>query len=448
MLKVALLGRPNVGKSTLFNALTHSRSALVANTPGLTRDRRYGIVEHLADDGHGAQCLLIDTGGMVLTDTTIDQQVLQQTQIAIDESDLICLLVSAPQGLVPLDRSILQQLRRTSNKPLWLVINKLDGRDKQLVCAEFAEAGIEKMFCVTALGRRHINPLRSALAALAQASIAEEAPASSPATKIAFIGRPNVGKSTLINRLIGKQRFITSAEAGTTRDSNTVELQYKGTRFVFIDTAGVKRRSRTAGIESLITLQTLEQIMIANIVVLVCDASTGVTRQDAILAGRILGAGRAMVVVLNKIDAVDAQQRTRLRYSIDKHFSFFHGFDIFDISALHNQGMARIFNAAQQAATAAATHISTARCNRLIQLAQVQHPPPRGSSGAIKLRYAYQSGTHPPCFTVYGSRVGELQLGYKRYLENFFRRQLTLKGTPVFFEFQQQRNPYVAERHA
>lgn len=444
MFKVALLGRPNVGKSTLFNSLTQTRAALVADIPGLTRDRRYGWVEYETDNEERGQWLLIDTGGMVFSDSTIDRQVLQQANIAIDESDLVCLVVSVKEGLVPLDWNIVEKLRRTQ-KPIWLIVNKLDGYDENTVIAEFAEVGLGKMFCVTALGKRRMKNLTAALTAEA---IKKGTVASSKTTavKIAFVGRPNAGKSTLINQIIGSERFITSSESGTTRDSVEVEFENKGHKFSLVDTAGVKRKKSTEGAETLSILHTLEQTMRADVVVLVCDAVAGATRQDAILAGRVLEAGRALVVVLNKMDEIAKTQQYSLRYSVDTHLGFLRGFDVIDISALKGDGVGRVLTAAWQATKAATIKVSTAHCNRLLKLAQLQHQPARIASGVAKLRFVHQGGSQPPRFIVYGSRVESLQEGYRRYLENFFRKKLKLKGTPVFFEFQQTPNPYAKEQ--
>ena len=435
MLKVAIVGRPNIGKSTLFNALTRRREALVADEPGLTRDRHYGIAEH-----DGCCWLLVDTGGMAFNSGTLDQQILHQTRFAIDEADLVCFCVCAREGLTPLDSIIAAELRR-SGKPLWLLICKVDHEDENIAVSEFASLGIGTSFCTAARRGRGLNRLREAFAGEAKTAgaISRE---SEDSVHIAFLGRPNVGKSTLINRIVGQERLLTAAISGTTRDSIRVPFVRRNRRFVLVDTAGVKRRKAVESLEKLSILKALENALAADVVALVCDAGEGITDQDASLAAQALTAGCALVVSLNKSDLINEENKDHLRRSMDLKLRFLRRIDTVFLSAVSGKGIDALFKAVVRAWRSSYIDVSTPKCTRLLQQAVSRHQPPRISSGPVKLRFAHQGGVRPPRIIVYGNRVDKLSQDYRRYLENFFREQLHLVGTPLAVEFRRTRNPY------
>ncbi len=444
MLKVALAGRTNVGKSTLFNQLTRRRDAIVADEAGLTRDRHYGCVED-----EGRRWLLIDTGGLTGgadgTEAAVTEQVVVQTGWAIAEADLICFVVDAREGLTGADETAVQQLRR-ADKTVWLVINKMDGCNEHTVVAEFASLGLAAHFQTAAAHGRGIGALRRALSEQA-AHLPDDLDAAHlpDGVRVAFLGRPNVGKSTLLNRLLGEERVLTSATPGTTRDSIAVPFVFNREHFVLVDTAGVRRRSKVdARVEKFSVLKALESVMLADVVVLVCDAAEGITTQDAALADKAISAGRALVVAVNKHDLVaDDEARHKLERSRDLGLRFLRGVEVLELSALLNRGTKRLMHSVRRACESARVHVPTPQCTRLLNGAVRRNQPPVVSGGRVKLRYAHQGGTCPPRFIVYGSRVDGLPASYRRYLENYFREQLQLVGTPVIFEFRRTLNRFV-----
>ena len=444
MLKVALIGRPNVGKSTLFNRLTSSRDAIVADEAGLTRDRHYGCAE-----SDGCRWLLIDTGGLAggahNTDVAIAAQVAVQAEWAIAEADLVCFVTSARDGLIGADETVVGQLRR-AGKPVWLVVNKVDGCGEH-TATEFASLGLAPCFQTAATHGRSIDTLRGALAEYA-AGHSDDFEAldeyASEGLRVTFLGRPNVGKSTLVNRLLGEERVLTNSAPGTTRDSIAVSFIFGGERFVLVDTAGVRQRSKVSRkVETFSALKTFENMMLSDVVVLVCDVADGITTQDKALAARALSAGRALVVALNKRDLIaDARVRYRFERSRALDLRFLRGVEALEISALFNRGMKCLMRAIRRAHESAHVRIATPQCTRLLKSAVEQNQPPVVSGGRVKLRYAHQGGTCPPRFIIYGSRVDGLTASYRRYLENFFRRQLNLVGTPMVFEFRRTPNRF------
>ncbi len=434
MFKVALLGRANVGKSTLFNALTRSRAAIVSASPGLTRDRHYGVVRR-----DSRALLLADTGGIAGEDGAVAEPVEAQTRFAVAEADLVCLVVSAAEGVTPGDELLAAELRRCG-KPSWLIVNKSDGRERGALVGEFAALGVAPVFCTSA--RRATSAGVGLLARELLGRGGEACAAAGHRVRVAFIGRPNAGKSTLINRLLQDERLVTCDEPGTTRDAIAVPFSFRGRALTLVDTAGVRRRARTsAGAEKISTLKTLENVYSAGVAVLMCDAGAGVTDQDANLAARVVEHGRALVVALNKWDLVAARGEAEVRRSVDTRLRFLDYVEVRRVSALRGDGVAGLLRAAVSAWDQASVRVPTPECNRLLQAALARHPPP-AVRGAVKLRYMHQGGSHPPHFVIHGSRVHRLAPDYKRYLAAYLRKELRLTGTPVSLEFHATPNPY------
>ena len=436
MLKIALVGRTNVGKSTLFNCLTRCRDALVVDEEGVTRDRRYGCVED-----QGRRWLLIDTGGLAEIKSTVDvpiaRQVREQTEWAIDEADLVCFVVDARVGLTGADETEVRRLRR-AGKRSWLIVNKVDG-DRHAAVAEFASLGLQPCFYTAAQRRSGVERLQQAMAEQAAQYPDAVAVSSAPdGLRVTFLGRPNVGKSTLLNRFVGEPRMLTGDTPGTTRDSIAVAFTFGGDRFVLVDTAGVRRRSKIDGrVETFSVLKALDSAMLSDVVVLVCDAGEGITTQDAALAGQVTSGGRALVIAVNKRDlAADAQSRRQLERSRDLRLRFLPGVEVLEISALLGQGMGRLMREVRRAYESARVRVAASACTKLLSAAVQDHQPPLVAGKRIRLRYAHQGGTCPPRFIVHGSRTDSVPVSYRRYLENFFRERLKLTGTPVILEFR------------
>ena len=436
MFKVALVGRANVGKSTLFNALTRSRAAIVSETPGLTRDRHYGVVRR------GARALLLaDTGGIAGEDGAVAESVEAQARCAVAEADLVCFVVSAAEGLTPGDQSLAADLRKRG-KPPWLIVNKSDGRERGALAGEFAALGVTPAFYTSARRASCGGVASLARQLFAHGGEACAAAADEQRVRVTFLGRPNAGKSTLINRLLRDQRLITCDEPGTTRDAIAAPFSFRGRALTLVDTAGVRRRARIGGdVEKISVLKTLESVYAAGVAVLICDAGVGVTDQDANLAARVVGHGRALVVALNKWDLVAAADAAEVRRGVDTRLRFVDYVEVRRVSALRGDGVAGLLRAAVSAWDQAAVRVPTPECNRLLQAALARHPPP-ATRGAVKLRYMCQGGSHPPHFVIHGSRVERLSPDYKRYLASYLRRQLRLTGTPVSLEFHATPNPY------
>ena len=420
----------------MFNCLTRCRDALVADEGGVTRDRRYGCVEE-----QERRWLLIDTGGLAdiesATDRAIARQVREQTEWAIDEADLVCFIVDARAGLTGADEAEVQRLRQ-AGKCSWLVVNKVDG-DQYAAVAEFASLGLQPCFCTAALHRHGIGRLRQAMAErAAQHPDDADVDSASDDLRVTFLGRPNVGKSTLLNRLVGEPRMLASDTPGTTRDSIAVAFTFGGDSFVLIDTAGVRRRSKINDrVETFSVLKALENAMLSDVVVLVCDAGDGVTAQDVALAGQVVSGGRALVVAVNKQDlVVGTESRYRLDRSRDLRLRFLPGVKVLELSALLGRGMGRLMREVRRAYESTRVRVTASACTKLLSAAVQRHQPPLVAGKRIKLRYAHQGGTCPPRFIVHGSRTDGVPVSYRRYLENFFREQLKLAGTPVILEFR------------
>ncbi len=439
---IALVGRPNVGKSTLFNCLTRSQDALVANYPGLTRDRKYG-------DGQIGErsYLVVDTGGLTGNQSGIEALMQQQAQQAIVESNVVLFMVDAREGLTSGDRDIAQNLRRTG-KPLFLIVNKIDGLNAETVINDFYALGLGEPLAIAASHGRGIDTMiNTVLSALPQSDGAVEE-AAAPGIRIALIGRPNVGKSTLLNRMIGEERVLVFDQPGTTRDSIYIPFERDGQQYTLIDTAGIRRRGKIYEVvEKFSVVKTLQAIAGAHIVFLLLDASEGLTDQDMSLIGDVLEQGRALVLVVNKWDGLDEDQRTRVKSELDRRTGFLDFAETHFISALHGSGVGLLFEAAIRAYKSAMRTLTTPKLTELLEQALYAHQPPLVRGHRIKLRYAHQGGKNPPLIVIHGNQVERIPDAYKRYLAQFFRKKLRLKGTPVLVQFKGGENPYKEKRN-
>ncbi len=438
---IALVGRPNVGKSTLFNRFTRSRDALVADQPGLTRDRKYGI-GRLGDRPY----LVVDTGGISGDREGVEALMDRQVRLAIEEADHILYLVDAREGLTGGDERIAAELRRTG-KPVTLVVNKSESLDRELAAAEFHALGLGEPVPISAAHGRGVKPLVNQV--LDTLPPADESPLEEEkGVQIAVVGRPNVGKSTLINRLLGEERLVAYDQPGTTRDSVRVPFEHQGCRYTLIDTAGVRRRARVSeAIEKFSVIKALQAMEQANVVLLVLDAREGVTEQDATLAGHVLESGRALVVVVNKWDGLDPDRKARIKSELERRLPFLSFAEVKFISALHGTGVGHLMEAADQAWRAATTDLKTAELTRVLQQAVQEHQPPLVRGRRIKLRYAHQGGRNPPLIVIHGNQTGSVPAVYRRYLVNRFRQAFDLWGTPVRIEFRTGENPYEGRRN-
>jgi GTP-binding protein len=441
---IALVGRPNVGKSTLFNVLTGTRDALVADVPGVTRDRQYGF-------GHGAghRFIAIDTGGVVEAPSGIEGPMARQTQRAIEEAGHIVLLVDGREGLTPADRFVANVIRR-SGKLAVVAVNKSEGRDEDMAVADFHELGLGLPRAVSAAHSRGVEELLEAvLVGVEPALPEEEQSGADDGIRVCVIGRPNVGKSTLINRLIGEERLIAFNEPGTTRDTILVPFERDGRRFVMIDTAGVRRRSRVEeGVERFSVIKTLQAVDGAHVVIGVVDAHDTVADQDATLLGVVADRGRALVIAVNKWDHVPAGQRDEIRAQVDQRLRFLGYAPVHFVSALHGSGVGDMMQSVQSAYQAAMRNLPTPELTRVLEAAMKQHAPPLVRGRRVKLRYAHQGGRNPPVVVIHGTQAQRTPEDYRRYLSNFFRKAFDLFGTPVRIEFRSEDNPFAGRRSA
>jgi GTP-binding protein len=443
---VALVGRPNVGKSTLFNQLTRSRDAIVADRPGVTRDRHYGICR----DGARA-FVVVDTGGLYGDGDELADLTFAQAEAAIAEADVVVLVCDARDGLMPGDRRILDDVRRRA-KALVVAINKSDAADAIATLAEFAPLGVDPTLPISAAHRRGLDLLVAAVAARFPTSATDthEELLTTPddAIRLAIIGRPNVGKSTLVNRLLGEERVIVSDVAGTTRDAVEVPLKRDGQRFILIDTAGVRRRARVEDeVEKISVIKTLAAIESAEVVVVMFDASEGVTEQDVTVLGHALAAGRGIVIALNKWDGLDAYQRQRCEAELERRLDFVAWAPRVNISARHGSGLRELMDFVGQTARSGRFEASAAEITRAIEIAVEAYQPPLVRGKAPKLRYAHLGGHRPLRIVIHGSRLAHLAESYKRYLENFLRKRYRLVGTPIRLEWREGSNPFEGKRN-
>jgi len=439
---IALVGRPNVGKSTLFNRLTRSRDALVADFSGLTRDRIYGTV-----NSDGCNFIVIDTGGLTAQNDDMSDLMRKQADLAIEEADLVLFLVDGRAGLVADDQIVAQQLR-SIGKPTILVVNKSEGELKEIIAAEFYALGLGEPQVISASQGRGINPLLATLqdelpAVTATVEDDENDPSTDKGIRLAVLGRPNVGKSTLINRIMGEDRVVAFDEPGTTRDSIHIPFEKDGTDYTLIDTAGVRRRSKVSEmLEKFSIVKTLQALEDANVVLLVLDAHEGIVEQDLHLAGLIIQSGRAVVIAVNKWDGLDKSEREWVATNIERRLPFLNFANTHFISALHGSGVGLLFKSVKQAYESAMAQIPTPRLTRVLEDAVADHQPPLVHGRRIKFRYAHLGGKNPPRIIIHGNQTDSTPNSYKRYLENTFREVLKLHGTPIFIEFKKGDNPF------
>jgi len=439
---IALVGRPNVGKSTLFNRLTRSRDALVADQPGLTRDRQYGI-GRLGVRPY----IVVDTGGIGGEGLGVDGLMLEQVKHAIGEASHVLFLLDARGGLTGADESIAAELRRTG-KPITAVVNKSEGLDPDVASADFFTLGLGSPVPIAAAhGRGVKNLVNQVLDSLPPVEAEDEQIAAS-SVKIAVVGRPNVGKSTLMNRLLGEQRVVVFDQPGTTRDSIRVPFERDGRHYILIDTAGVRRRAKVAeAIEKFSVIKTLQAIEGANVVFLVLDAQQGIAEQDAGLAGHVLDSGRALVVVINKWDGLQPDERDKIKAEMQRKLPFLDFAAWRYVSALHGSGVGKLLEAADDAFESAMTDLKTPMLTRILEDAVTEHQPPLVMGRRIKLRYAHQGGKNPPIVVIHGNRTDAIPEPYRRYLTGRYRKVLGLFGTPIRLEFRTGENPYAGRRN-
>ena len=437
---IALVGRPNVGKSTLFNRLTRSRDALVADLPGLTRDRHYGRARHA-----GREFLVVDTGGLEpRAREGIFREMARQTLQAVAEADAVLLLVDGRTGLTPEDREIATQLRKTGQR-LWLVVNKAEGMARAMAGAEFHELGLGEPLAVSAAHGEGVAELMDLV--LAQFPAHEPALQEETGPRIAVVGRPNVGKSTLVNALLGEERVIAFDQPGTTRDSIEIPFERNGKPYTLIDTAGLRRRGKVDEVaEKFSVVKTMQAIEDANVAVLVLDARQEIADQDAHIGGYIVDAGRAVVVAVNKWDAVDAERRELVRREIERKLGFLSFARFHFLSALTGKGVRELLASVDACYAAAMARLPTPKLTRALMQATTRQPPPRAGMFRPKLRYAHQGGTNPPTIVIHGTQLDGLPESYRRYLERFFAETFRLRGTPLRLQLRAGHNPYAKRK--
>ena len=468
---VALVGRPNVGKSTLFNRLTRSRDALVADYPGLTRDRQYGqaqVEEH--------PFIVIDTGGIHGDEEGIDALMAEQSLMAIEEADAVLFLVDARAGLTSADQSIADYLRK-QNKRVFLAANKVDGIDADSAVGEFYALSLgETVHQIAAAHGRgvtqlltlalqpHIAELEEKKSAQ-QEQLAEDfdpesdanfeegiepeidAPEHDDKIKLAIIGKPNVGKSTLTNRILGEERVVVYDMPGTTRDSVYIPMERNGREYTLIDTAGIRRRKNVSDVvEKYSVIKTLRAIEDANVCLLIIDAREGITDQDLSLLGFILEAGRSLVLAVNKWDGLDEDVKDRIKSELDRRLGFIDFARIHFISALHGTGVGHLYESVEEAFVSATKRISTSMVTKILDMAVFDHQPPMHNGRRIKLKYAHAGGYNPPIVVIHGNQVKQLPPSYKRYLMNYYRKSLKIMGTPIKIEFRETSNPFAGKK--
>ena len=455
---VALVGRPNVGKSTLFNRLTNTRDALVADYPGLTRDRKYGQAKF-----EKRQFIVVDTGGITGDEEGIDAEMAQQSLLAIEEADVVLFLVDARAGMLPADQGIADHLRRI-NKKVFVVANKVDGIDGDSESAEFYSLGLGDIKQIAAAHGRGVSQLlQDALKPLESdfpdMEIVDEEPEEEEDAetqrqrlqelpiKLAIVGKPNVGKSTLTNRILGEERVVVFDMPGTTRDSVYIPMERDEREYILIDTAGVRKRKKISeAVEKFSIVKTLQAIEEANVVLLVIDAREGITDQDLSLLGFVLNSGRSLVVAVNKWDGLSTDVKDDIKREMDRRLGFIDFARIHFISALHGSGVGNLFESVQEAYMSATKRINTALLTQIMEMAQDDHQPPLVRGRRVKMKYAHAGGYNPPVIVIHGNQVDDLPSSYKRFLMNYFRKALEIMGTPIKIEFREGNNPFEGKK--
>ena len=440
---VAIVGRPNVGKSTLFNCLTRSRRAVVADVPGVTRDRHYGVVRHPE-----RPYIVIDTGGLAVGARGFDELVSRQSRRALEEADLALLLLDAREGLTPRDREV-ADLARRQGKPVLVVVNKMDGLDHHAALLDFHDLGLGDPIGIAAAHRSGLARLEDALASrFPPLLVPSPPPASAAGPRIAIVGRPNAGKSTLINRAAGEDRVVAHERPGTTRDSVDIPVRLGTLSCILVDTAGIRRRSRVSeAVEKFSIIKALEAIHSCDAVALLLDATESVSEQDARLLGHVLEAGRALAIGVNKCDRLGEEERRRLRGELERRLAFADFAYLHFISALEGRGIRALIRSAVAAHRAAHARFPAGELTRTLHEAVARHPPPLVRGRRIKLRYAHQGGSAPPRLIVHGNQTDAVPESYRRYLAGVFRRRFQLRGTPLLVEFRTGENPYEGRRN-
>ncbi|CAI2125550.1 ribosome biogenesis GTPase Der [Serratia ficaria] len=469
---VALVGRSNVGKSTLFNRLTQTRDALVADFPGLTRDRKYGRAEV-----EGNEFIIVDTGGIDGTEDGVETRMAGQSLLAIEEADIVLFMVDARAGLMPADQGIAQHLRNRQ-KATFLVANKTDGMDPDMATADFYSLGLGDVYAIAASHGRGVTqliehvlvpfvPAKEEEAELteeeANAAYWAEQEGENPEEfaepeddfnpqdlpiKLAIVGRPNVGKSTLTNRILGEERVVVYDMPGTTRDSIYIPMVRDEREYVLIDTAGVRKRGKvTETVEKFSVIKTLQAIEDANVVLLVIDAREGISDQDLSLLGFILNSGRSLVIAVNKWDGMSEEDREHVKEMLDLRLGFVDFARVHFISALHGSGVGNLFESVQEAYECATRRVNTSMLTKIMQMAADDHQPPLVRGRRVKLKYAHAGGYNPPIVVIHGNQVSDLADSYKRYLMNYFRRSLKVMGTPIRIQFKEGDNPFAGKRN-
>ena len=437
---IALVGRPNVGKSTLFNRLTRSRDALVANVPGLTRDRQYG-------DGlvGGRAYIVVDTGGLAENETDIDQAMESQSYLAIDEADIVLFMVDARAGLTPADSQILDQLRKRQ-KTVFLVVNKIDGSNPEQAMADFHATGLKHLYPITATQGKGVSRLMTeVLATVPEAENDGTTGAQAVGIKIAVVGCPNVGKSTLVNRLLGEERVVVFDLPGTTRDSLYIPYDRRGESYTLIDTAGIRKRGKTREtVEKFSVIKSLQAIDDAHVVIMILDARKGLVEQDLHLLDYIIDAGRALVVAVNKWDGLSQEKKDKLKSDIERRMGFVTFAKKHYISALHGTGVGDLYKSIHAAYDAAQRKLDTNKLTKILERAVEEHAPPMVNGRRIKLRYAHSGGHNPPIIVIHGKQTDKLPAHYTRYLEKTYRKIMKLEGTPIRIHFKSDANPFTS----
>jgi len=437
---LVLVGRPNVGKSTLFNRLTKTRDALVADFPGLTRDRRYGL-GRVAE----REFLVVDTAGFdPVAKEGIVHEMAKQAEQAIAEADALLFMVDARNGLTPHDEQIAARLRR-AGRPTFLVVNKAEGMNRAVVSAEFHALGLGDPLCISSAHGDNVHALMELVLESFPAD-EDDNESDEKGPRVAIVGRPNVGKSTLVNTLIGEERVIAFDMPGTTRDAIEVPFERNGKHYTLIDTAGLRRRGKVfEAVEKFSVIKTLQAVEQANVVVLVLDASQEISDQDAHIGGFVVEAGRALVVAVNKWDSVDDYRRQRIKEDLERKLPFLGFAKFLYVSALKGQGIAPMLKAVDGAYAAAMTKLATPKLTRLLLDATLKQQPPRHSGFRPKMRYAHQGGMNPPIIVVHGSALDHVPASYVRYLERSFLEAFKLQGTPLRIQFKSSHNPFASK---